>query len=219
MNKKKLTVIIVLAVVAIVILGVVAFSHKAKAPEVATALTPTGTALQVVASTSITALASSTGSSSLSIVVSTSTLESYANKSFSFKYPGAWTIAQYSPFFMTNFNGQYQAGVIIPKGGAIISVVTTTVESGFLQSIIDTQLMNAINVTTTTLTVDGITCPAAAYEANYAAEAISKDVNVYCLRGTELWEVYLSYEASDTATAMAAHVADFNGVLGSMKFL
>lgn len=212
-------VVIVLAVIVIVILGVFAFGNKAKAPEVpADTMAPTST----VASGTITAtVGSSAGSASssspaVSITLSTST-HSYANGSFSFNYPLSWSIAQYSPFSMTNFNGQYGANGTIPPGGAVIEVVTTTVQSGFLPSIMDTQLMNAMDVTTTTLTVDDVACPAAAFEAAYAPGATSKNVSVYCLRGTELWEVYLSYSASDTAAA--SHVSDFNSVLGTMKFL
>lgn len=214
MNKKKLITIIVLVVIVVVGLSVVGFSHRAKAPEVTTSMVPTST------SGSLSVTASSTSSSTNVVVaISTSTQRSYSNGSFSLSYPSSWSIARYLPFLITNFNGQYQTGGIIPVGGAQIYVVTTTIESGYLQSVINTQLMSAINITTTTLVVDGVACPAAAYEAAYAPGVTSKNVSVYCSRGGELWEVYLSYEANDTAAASAAHISDFNGVLGSMKFL
>jgi hypothetical protein len=212
MNKKKITTIIVLLVVIIIILGVVGFSHKAKAPAVSSGTTSTSSTLP------ITVTASSTSNSpQATITLSTSTKRTYGNASFLISYPPSWSIAQYSPFLMTNFGGKYLSGDILPKGGAEITIVTTTVETGYLPGIMQTQLMNAMDLATTTLTVDGVACPAAAYESAYAPGYASKDVSVYCLRGNELWEIYLSYDASDTA--MSTPVADFNSVLGSMKFL
>jgi hypothetical protein len=212
MNKNKLITLIILTVVVVVIVGVIGFGYRAKAPEVTTG----GISANATGPLTITA-SSTSGSGSISMVLSTSTQKSYGNESFSFDYPPSWSIVTYSPFSMTNFGGNYLKGGIIPIGGAQIYITTTTVESGFLPSIISTQLMNAMNMTTTTLMVDGVACPAAAYEAAYAPGVVSKNVSVYCPRGTEVWEVYLSYEASDTD--MAARVADFNSVLASMKFL
>lgn len=208
MNKKKLAVIVILVVIAAIIVGVMGFEHKAKAPAaVVPVTTPTGVTVQ----------ASSTGSSTVSVVLSTSTQQFYANGSFSFNYPVSWSIAQYLPFFITTFGGQYGANGTIPPGGALIYIATSTVEQGYLPSIMTTQLMSAMDITTTTLVVDGVTCPTAEFEAAYAPGHTSKNISVYCERGSELWEIFLSYGAGDPA--MATHISDFNEVLGTMKFL
>jgi hypothetical protein len=208
MNKKKLTAVIILIVVVIVAIGVLAFHNEAKAPEAPRiAATSTGIIVQ----------ASSTGSSTILVVLTTSTKQSYGNSSFSFSYPAAWSISAYTPFSITNFGGKYNKDGTLPPGGAVISVVTTTVEQGYLSDIMSTQLMSATNLTTTTLVVDGIACPTASFEAAYAPGATSKNISAYCERGSELWEIYLSYGANDAAAA--AHASDFNGVIDSMKLL
>ncbi len=205
MNKKRLDIIIIIAV--IIIIAIIGIGiHRAKAPETSNNYTASGTIPSGI-----------TASSSMGVSINIGKF--YSNGSFSFTYPTLWNIEQYSPFSMTNFNGKYLAGNIIPADGAEIDIVTTTVQNGYLPDIMTTQLMSAVNITTTTLTVDNVACPAAAYEANYAPGITSKDVSVYCPRGAELWELYLSYEASDTPLETSRHVADFNSVLASMKFL
>lgn len=120
------------------------------------------------------------------------------------------------PFSMTNFNGQYVSGDVVPMGGAEIDVVTTT-NYGDLKNIMTTELMGAADLATSTVAVDNVACDEARYGESYSDETLSGNIAVYCERGIKLWKIYLSYRESDPAAAV--HVADFNGVLSSMKFL
>jgi hypothetical protein len=216
MNKKYLSVIVIVAVIIVIaVVGISTHINTAKAP---VAENGSSSTTVIATSTPIQMTVSSTNTGSSTVSVSITPGKTYANESFSFTYPEAWSVSTVSPFSLTNFGGDYLGGGIIPPGGALIDVVTTTVYGqGVLQGIMTTQLMNAMDLSTTTLSVDGIACPAAAFQAAYAPGYASKDVSVYCQRGDDLWEMYLSYGASDTA--MAAHVADFNSVLASMKLL
>jgi hypothetical protein len=140
----------------------------------------------------------------------------YKGKSFSFNYPASWAIFSLAPFSIDTFGGKYENGGVIPAGGAEIDIVTTTA-SGLVQDIIDTELMYAKNLTASTVSVDGVSCKKEVYEADYAPSASSKDVALYCSRGSELWKIYLSYGASDSAEQ--THLSDLNGILSSMKLL
>ncbi|MDR3581866.1 MAG: hypothetical protein P4L67_01180 [Candidatus Pacebacteria bacterium] len=206
MKKKHIyaAVAIVVAVILIVIVGDMGFGKK-------TAKAPTEPDMAVSTNTA----ASGTGSSTVSVVLSTSTPKSYAGASFSFTYPGPWSIFSARPLVITNFNGQYRDKGVIPAGGAQITVVTTT-SGGPVADIITTELMHATNITASGVVVDGTTCKKEVFRADYTPGATSQDTSIYCLRGSELWKIYLSYPANDAASA--AHISDFNGVLDSMKF-
>jgi hypothetical protein len=198
MNKKKTFIVIALAVVVLVVLGVVAFGNKvAKAPE-------NSAATSSVSSNTVTQ----------STTTAASAPESYSNGSFSFSHPASWSIVSARPLLMTNFNGQYKAGGVIPANGIQLAVATTTAY-GSVQDIIATELMSATHLTTSTVTVDNVSCAKEAYQVNYAPGAIAQNISVYCSRGTALWKIYFSYPANDPAEAV--DVSDFNGVLGSMK--
>ncbi len=208
MKKKYLLITILVVVVLIILAGVLWFDRKAaKAPITSNPATPTSTALVT---------ASATGSPAVSVVISTSTAKNYTGKSFSFTYPGSWNVFSASPLLITNFNGQYGDEGIVPAGGAQIAVVTTTL-GGPVADIITTELMGATDVATSTITVDGIACAKAIDRANYAPGTTSQNISIYCARGQELWKIYFSYPAGDTAEN--AHLSDFNGILNSMKFL
>ena len=210
MSKKKTIIVIVLAVIVLVILGVIGFDNKvAKAPETSGGATPTSTATQTTSTTTSTSTAPA-----ISVVLSTSTSRSYTGSSFSFKYPGSWTILSATPLMITSFNGQYKTGGVIPAGGAQIGVVTTTI-SGNLNGIMATELASATHLTTSAITVNGTACAKAAYQVNYAPGATVQNISVYCSRGTELWKIYFSYPPNDSAEQ--ADISDFNGILGSMK--
>ena len=86
-----------------------------------------------------------------------------------------------------------------------------------VSEIMTTELMNAVNLATSTVTVNNIACNQAAYQYSHAPGLVSQDVSIYCLRGSELWKIYFSRRVGDSAAQV--HVADFNGVLESMKFL
>ena len=214
MNKKKWAVIIVLIVAVIVVVGVIGFNNRAKAPEVSNMPGSTSTAASGTSTPTSTPTSSANASSGISIVVSTSTQKNYAGASFSFTYPGAWTILSASPLLMTNFSGQYKANGVIPAGGVQMTVVTTTI-SGNSNDIMAAELANAIDLTTSTVTVDGTACAKATYQVNYAPGATVQNVSVYCSRGNTLWKIYLSYPANDPAGN--ADVSEFNTVLASMK--
>ena len=212
MSKKKTIIVIALAVIIIIIVGVIGFDNKvAKAPETSGGATPTSTATQTTSTTTSTSTAPA-----ISVVLSTSTSRSYTGSSFSFKYPGSWTIFSTTPLMITSFNGQYKAGGVIPAGGVQIAVVTTTISNN-LNSIMTTELANAIHLTTSTVMVNGTSCAKATYQVKYAPGATVQNVSVYCSHDTELWKIYFSYPANDPAGQ--ADTSDFNGILGSMKLL
>lgn len=207
MNKKNWIIAIVVVIVIIIVALIVGRStNTAKAPE---------NSSSTVAASTTKPISSSTANSSSSGLTITQT-GFYGNKDYSFNYPTNWTISTYSPFSMTNFKGKYQNGGIIPPGGAEIDVVTTTI-SGSLKDIMTTELMSATNLTTTNITVNHVACSEATYQNTYNSSLASKDVAVYCQRGTEVWKIYLSYRADDSTAA--AHITDFNSVLASMKLL
>lgn len=212
MNKKGIWIVVIVIAVLAVVAGILVWNHKvAKAPEVSSTTTPM--------STSTVQQATSTASSSggLTVTFSTSTTwGKYSGSSFSLSYPDSWTISP-SPFFsMTNFAGKYEADATIPVGGAEIDIVTSTLYSS-VNEVMTTELMSAIKVTTSTVTIDNVTCQKASYQNTYGSGIASQDISFYCLRGTELWKIYLSYRAGDPAAQM--HISDFNGVLNSIKFL
>ena len=210
MNKKTIA-IVVLLVVVIVIVGVIGFNHRAKAPEVQSVGVSTSTATQVTSTATTTATASG-----LTVVISTSTPKNYIGSSFSFVYPGSWFVFSASPLMMTDFNGKYRTGGVIPAGGAQLGVVTTTV-GGSVADIMTTELMSATSLTTSTVAVNGVACTKATYQVGYAPGATAQNISLYCLRGTELWKIYFSYPAGDAAEK--ADLSTLSGMLSSMKFL
>ncbi len=216
MNKKK-SIITVVVLTILVVIAVVAWVDikSAKAPEVPGGAS-VNTSTVAVASSSAPSTGSSTGVTASSSAPSLTIQKFYGNGSFSFSYPTAWVIETYAPFSMNNFKSKYASGGIIPEGGAVIQVVTST-SYGPLQDIMTTQLMSSTNVVTSTVVVGGVTCAKANYQNTYPGGIASRDISIYCKRGTSLWEIFLSYRAVDPAGL--AHVSDFNSVLASMKFL
>jgi lipopolysaccharide export system protein LptC len=205
MKKKKSIIISILlvAAIAIIIFGMAIMSKNvAKAP--------------IHSGGTVSSSTTSTATSSVSVKINLSTSTQYTGPSFSLIFPDSWTRISVTPFSIDTFKGQYEKDGAIPLGGAEIAVVTTTV-SGPVKDIMTTELMSAKNITMSTVTVNKISCDRASYENTYTGGSISKDVAVYCLRGTKLWKIYLSYHAEDTAGS--THVADLNGILASMKFL
>ncbi len=211
MNKKKIWTIVVLVVAVLVVVGIVVVGKKvAKAPEVSSVNSTASVGTSTVEQ------ATSTASSSAPVVAMPVAQKNYTGASFSLSYPGSWNVSS-TPFFSINdFGGKYQSGWVIPMGGAEIDVVTTTVYSS-VSEIMTTELMNAVNLATSTVTVNNIACNQAAYQYSHAPGLVSQDVSIYCLRGSELWKIYFSRRVGDSAAQV--HVADFNGVLESMKFL
>jgi hypothetical protein len=208
MNKKNILAVVVVVVVVVlaIVAGVVLINRKvAKAPEISSGTT----AIQT--STSTVEQATSTAVSSSSAPVAS---KKYVGGTFSLSYPGSWIVSSTSPFSMDDFGGKYQNGMI-PMGGAEIDVVTTTVYSS-LSEIMTTELMSAVNLTQSTVTIDGVSCKKALYRDTYAAGVNSQDISVYCLHGSKLWKIYFSYHDGDPAAQ--AHINDFNGVLSSMTF-
>lgn len=200
MDKRKIIAVAVIVAAAVVIAGVALYAKRTMAPS---------------------APVSSGVSSSTSMAVAphpTSSVSggSYANGSFSFDYPAGWSVAQYAPFSLDTFKGAYEADGTIPSGGAELDVVTTTAYNGD-GAIAASELMRAQNLATSTMAVDGVSCLKASYGAAYAPGKMLEDTALYCLRGTELWKVYFSYNVGDPAAA--AHIADFAKMIGSMKFL
>ena len=216
MNKKTLWWIAGIVVVIIVVATIWWGAGTARAPEVpsntpaATGTPPASGNASGTASSSVTLVASGTPG------VTVTMGGAYRGGSYSFSYPAGWTIESYWPFAMTTFDGKYLNNGILPQGGAEIDIATTTVY-GNLQAIMQTELMTAKNVLTSTVTVDGTPCAEASYDTAYAGGIALKDTAVYCARGTELWKFYLSYRAGDPAGS--THVADFSSVLASMKLL
>jgi hypothetical protein len=226
-NKKKIWIaMIALVVIVIAIaLGVVEWRHNrvAKTSMFPVALENSSTTA-VAASPTSSAPPTSGPSSPVSAVtssvtnpgVSISIQRFYAGSSFSFSYPSSWSIFNTAPFSITNFNGRYISRDVIPVGGAEIDVVTTT-NYGNLQDIMTTELMGATNLTTSTVTVSGVTCIETHSDRSFSDGTPSGNIAVYCERGTALWKIYLSYRKSDPAAA--ARIADFTGVLSSLQFL
>ena len=207
---KKIIAILVLLVVVVVIVGVIGFNHKAKAPEVSNINSTT------TSTNSVGMAVSSSNSGGLSVVISTSTTEKYSGSSFSFDYPGSWSVFSAKPLLMTNFYGRYKTDGTIPAGGAQLAVVTTSV-SGSAGNIMTTELMSAIGLTTSTVSVNNVSCTKATYQAHYGVGAVAQNVSLYCLRAGELWKIYLSYPANDPAEK--TDLSTFARILSSMKFL
>ncbi len=140
----------------------------------------------------------------------------YGGSSFTFSYPMSWSVLTVAPLAITNFNGKYASGNVIPPGGAEIDVVTTTVY-GNLQSIMETELMGAQDLKMSTTSVDGTACAEAQYQDAHGGSATSASIALYCERNTKLWKIYLAYRANDPATA--ALLNDFKEVLNTLKFI
>jgi len=214
MNKKQLVITVIIAVVFIaIVVGVGEFTGRvAKAPEVSNIAVSTSTGEQAT-STAITPTGTTTPSGSSATV----TLQShYVGSSFSLDYPNAWTITSMVPFSMDSFGGKYPVGGALPAGGVEVDIATTTA-IGDLDSIMTTELSNALSLVTSTITVDAVACNKASFQANYAAGSYSQDTAIYCLRGNELWKIYFSYPVNDSMAN--AHISAFAGILNSMKFL
>jgi hypothetical protein len=223
MHNKKTVVMVAVVVVVVVLVAFFAVErlsgrNVAHAPELSAISgggVATGTTTSPEASSSGSpAVSAATSSAKSPITVSMEKI--YAGSSFSFSYPESWSVLRVRPFSMTNFNGQYVSGDVVPPGGAEIDIVTTT-NYGDLKNIMATELMGAADPATSTVTVDNVACDEARYGESYSDGTLSGNIAVYCERGTDLWKMYLSYRKSDPS--LAAHVSDFNDVLGSMKFL
>ncbi len=217
MHKYKIWIMvaIVLAVLGAVAGVDMADRKVARAPE---ASVPSAASSSQEASGTAMASSSSSSGGGLSVTFSTTTKEHYAGSSFSLDYPSSWMAALTPTFSLNDFGGKYQDGWMIPSGGAEIDIATTTVQSATAaKDVMTTELMSAKNVATTPQTIDGIVCTKAAYDSQYAAGQPSRDIALYCLRGTELWKIYFSYHAGDPAAQ--AHLADFAGVISSLRFL
>jgi hypothetical protein len=218
MNKKTYTILGIVIVIIVIIFIAIGLSAKpAQAPAITTTTT---TATSTIASTSsatsgVSMSVSSTNASS-SLIVSTSTETAYTGPAFSFVYPKPWAYTPSVDFSIDTFGGQWINNDIIPPGGAAVDVVTTTI-SGPVSDIVNTEIMGAFNIATSTIVVDKISCEKATAQSNYAPGYTSNDIDVYCARGDNLWKIYLSYNSNDPAGSK--HVSDFNGMLTSMKFL
>jgi hypothetical protein len=207
MSKKTTLIVVAIIAVVIVIVAVVGLNQNvAKAPEVGSTGASTSTTQQATSST--------TATSTMTVTISTSTPKTYSNGSFSFTYPGAWTIYSANPLLLANFNAQSANSVAIPAGGVQLTLVTTTI-SGNLDAIMAAELANATHLTTAAVTVNGVACAKATYQVNYAPGATVQNVSLYCSRGTELWKIYLSYPANDSAASMDN--SEFNAIVSSMK--
>jgi hypothetical protein len=222
MHNKKTVVIVAVMVVIVILIAFFAVerwsgSNVAHAPELSVAVNgggTTGIATSSGASSSLSAVFAPT--SSVKNPASASTKKTYAGSSFAFSYPASWSIFNVRPFSITNFNGQYVSEDVIPMGGAEIDVVTTT-NFGDLKNIMATELMGAANLTTSTVAVSNVACSEANYGGSFSNGVPSKNIAVYCERGTELWKLYIAYRGDDPSGS--TYRADFDGVLGSMKFL
>ena len=213
MKKSNRSFLIVLAVV-IVIVAIGIFASRSSAPgSPASAPAASSTSpLSAASSSAATGTASSSGKGGATITFD----RFFQGSSFTFSYPTSWSIFSAAPLAMTNFNGQYGPNNTIPAGGAEIDVVTTTVY-GNLQSIMDTELMGAQNITKSLVAVDGASCQEARYETAHAGDPTTATIALYCPRNTELWKIYLAYRANDPSSA--AILSDFHEVLNTIKFI
>ena len=213
MKKSNISFLIVLAA-AIVIVAIGIFASRRSAPGVpSSAPAASGTPAAPAASSSAatgTALTSGKGGATITFN------RFYQGSSFTFSYPQSWSILTAAPFAMTNFNGQYGSNNTLPAGGAEIDIGTTTVY-GNLQSIMDTELMGAQNLTTSLVTVGGASCREARYDTSHAGSPTTATVALYCPRNTELWKIYLAYRANDPSST--AILSDFREVLNTIKFI
>ncbi len=215
MNKNKIL-LIVGAVVVIVACVLLAGKYSGTSNEnqegglVGDGSTPTST----VGTSTVVGNSTSTKPTATS---SAPTVKTFKNGSFSFNYPLSWTLGGTKPVMVNNFNSKYEGGGVIPMGGAEIDVVTTTLYSGRIQDILGTELLSATNVTTSTTSVRGVSCVEAKYTGAYVAGVASQNMAAYCLRGAGLWKLYLSYRSGDAKAD--AHVAAFNNLLASLRFL
>jgi hypothetical protein len=201
MNNKKLVLLIGLVVVVVMVAAVV--MDRRSGPIPSSPMVPASSSSTIPTGTP------QAGSQGVSISVRSV----YTGGSFKFSYPESWSVLNAAPVTVTNFS-KYTSDGLIPMGGALISVQTTTVYDGNLEGMIAAQLRGAANMTTSTITVDAISCDSHSFDA---AAIESRSTAVYCERGTELWEIYFAYRLGDPSAA--AHVADFTSVQGSMRFL
>jgi hypothetical protein len=214
MNKSKTIWMIVGAIVVIGAAIALAGKYSGNPTGAGGYVPPTGTG--VGSTTANVATPSATASSSAGGKGSITFQKFYGGSSFSFNYPNSWNIFNPSPFSINNF-GDYDKDGAIPPGGAEIDIATTTLFSGRVADIEGTELLGGTNIVKSTATVGGVSCDEARYASTYTGGIISTNTAVYCLRGNELWKIYLSYRAKDSKASDS--MGAFNTVLASFKFL
>ena len=228
MNKK---IIILIAIVAIIVLAVFAFSDKTNAPQLATntpgatSTTPTSTATSSTTASSTAGASSTYGTNSTStggkaispfITMGSDGWQTYTGvkEDMIVAAPPRWSYGPGSPISMDNFSHHYADG-IIPVGGAEIDMGTTTLYSS-LEQLAAGQLSSATNITTSSVSVSGTMCAEYASSNTLAPTVPSKNFAVYCNHHGVLFEFYLVYRANDPQAS--EFNATFNAVLARVTF-
>lgn len=199
-------------ILAIIVVGLMIFAASSSSPTSSpnTPANQTSTTSQTQ-STSTPAQATSSASSTSAWVKF-----EIQKTGFTFLHPQAWTIASVSPTVsLDNFNHALLGGGVVPEHGAIMDISTTTTGLS-LKDFIAGNLVGASILSSSTVTVDGTSCSEVLYEDTYSASVASKNVGVYCPRGTTLWKMYLSYRKGDSEEAQFADT--FSRILSSLQF-
>jgi hypothetical protein len=200
MNKR---IALIVAVIAVVVIAIFALQPTKEKPVTTVSTNDSSTATSTGISATVTPVGSSSGSSSPTVTITTnpaSTTPSWQTysgvKDFTLSIPPHWSLAPALPISIDNFNHTYVSGGAVPLGGAEIDVTTTTIGTT-IENFAAGQLSSAKNIVTSNISVGGILCSEYSYTNTYNSTLNSKNIAVYCERGTKLYEFYLSYRADD----------------------
>jgi hypothetical protein len=205
MNKKSALVIAAVIVIVIILFVAQSGQQNGQAPST-TSGTPSSSSL----------LSASSGVSFTPVVQTSSVWQVYsgAKKNLLVSYPPGWSLGGGTPISMDNFGHEYLGGAI-PSGGAEIDVATTTIY-GTVESFAAGQLSSATNLSTTTVSVSGVSCLEYSYNNQYSPAIASKNIATYCKHNGVLFEFYLSYRADDSKGSQYPQV--FKDVLSRVQF-
>jgi hypothetical protein len=224
MNKNKTVWIIIGAIIVIVACVALAGKYLGSTtnPTADNGAYASPVSAEVTATTTSPSLAitlSAPASTTASISVETSSTlaaKTFRNSSYAFAYPGNWTIGSGAHTSINNFGASSWSGGLVPPGGAEISVATTTLY-GSLSDMVHYEFLSMTNVTTSTVTVSGVSCTEGRGKLVANNGALSQNEVVYCPRGHAVWKIYFSYRAGDPKAANFVSV--LSGILASFKFL
>lgn len=117
------------------------------------------------------------------------------------------------PLSLNNFGNSYDAGGVIPQGGAAIDVTRIPKPNPPFSDFIAIELQDATNLSTAPITVSGVSCTRASYTDVYSATLTYSNVATYCPSGQFLYKFYLSHRSGDPNSSQ--YLTSYNQVLNS----
>ena len=218
MTKSRIVLIVIL-VAAVVVIGVIAWSLSASAPSSPVSLTTSGSS---TGSSPASSSAGTTGTVGVSVSgaynATSTSWQSYTSKTvnISFSYPPGWSLGPNTPISFDNFEHQYGSGGTLPPGGAEVDITNTKLY-GSLDDLVKTEDMGGTGITTSNVTVSGVSCREVSYTVSSGASYKANTVAVYCPTSNSLlYKIYLIYRADDPNTTQLR--STFGQVLNSIRF-